>query len=100
MLTPVVVLGVVATSAILIRQRWSPRADALALVLVFLPVYYATIAPYPVRFDRQLIPALPYLAILGGFGVAAATSRRTDRIQSCPGREAAAGWDAAESAAS
>jgi hypothetical protein len=46
-------------------------ARALWLVLVFLPVYYAMIARYPVRFDRQLIPLLPYLALLGGFGVAA-----------------------------
>lgn len=41
----------------------------LVPLLVFIVSYYLLIAPYPVRFDRQLIPILPYLAILGGLGV-------------------------------
>lgn len=66
-LTPIVLLGALAAVGALVRRRAS---GALLLTLVFPPVYYLTIAPYPVRFDRQLIPLLPYLAILGGLGVA------------------------------
>jgi 4-amino-4-deoxy-L-arabinose transferase-like glycosyltransferase len=74
-LTPVVILGSLGALWSLAR-RWRPRQpasrglDPLIPCLLFLPLYYATIAPYPVRFDRQLIPALPYLAILGGVGLA------------------------------
>jgi len=69
-LTPLVLLGgVMAARQLLVDRRRGTRA--LWLVLIFLPVYYVMIARYPVRFDRQLIPLLPYLAVLGGFGVAA-----------------------------
>ena len=77
-LTPLVLLGAVMTVRQLVAGRRQvrddderSRTDALWLLIVFVPVYYAMIAPYPVRFDRQLIPILPYLALLGGFGVAA-----------------------------
>ncbi len=75
-LTPLVLLGGVMAIRQLVIGRRQDRvegdgAQALWLVLVFIPVYYAMIARYPVRFDRQLIPILPYLALLGGFGVAA-----------------------------
>ena len=74
-LTPLVLLGsVMAVRQLVVGRRKDREVDgsqALWLVLVFLPVYYFMIARYPVRFDRQLIPILPYLAVLGGFGVAA-----------------------------
>ncbi len=77
-LTPLVLLGgVMAVRQILGSRRMRDESSdrhgtaALWLVIVFVPVYYAMIARYPVRFDRQLIPILPYLTLLGGFGVAA-----------------------------
>jgi hypothetical protein len=74
-LTPLVLLGgVMAVRQLAIgrrKDRDGGGSQVLWLVLAFLPVYYAMIARYPVRFDRQLIPILPYLALLGGFGVAA-----------------------------
>lgn len=77
-LTPLVVLGGgmaiwrLASGWRASRARGNRSASgALGLLIVFIPVYYVMIARYPVRFDRQLIPILPYLALLGGFGVAA-----------------------------
>lgn len=69
-LTPIVALGVFLATVTVARLR---ARNALLLTLVFPPLYYLTIAPYPVRFDRQLIPTLPYLAILGGFAIAVAS---------------------------
>ncbi|HYI16801.1 MAG TPA: phospholipid carrier-dependent glycosyltransferase [Thermomicrobiales bacterium] len=87
-LTPLVLLGGVMAVRQLVVDRQKEQdersgSQALWLVLVFLPVYYAMIARYPVRFDRQLIPILPYLALLGGFGVAASLALldRADRTR-------------------
>jgi 4-amino-4-deoxy-L-arabinose transferase-like glycosyltransferase len=84
MLTPLVFLGLAAALWHVVRRRRG--AGALVLVLVFIPVYYATIAPYPVRFDRQLMPILPYLAILGGFGVAVSIVWSRVHVSSLAGR--------------
>jgi hypothetical protein len=77
-LTPLVLLGGGMAVWWLVSSQRASRtrsnrsgAEALWLLLVFIPVYYLMIARYPVRFDRQLIPILPYMALLGGFGVAA-----------------------------
>ncbi|HEX5164088.1 MAG TPA: hypothetical protein VFV93_01730, partial [Thermomicrobiales bacterium] len=75
-LTPLIPLGALLAIQRLVADRRAARngrsgTSALWLVLIFIPLYYAIIARYPVRFDRQLIPILPYLALLGGFGVAA-----------------------------
>jgi hypothetical protein len=73
-LTPIMLLGCVAAlgqSARLIRRDTAlPRGTQLVLMTaVFVPVYYGGISTYPVRFDRQLMPLLPYLAILAGIGL-------------------------------
>lgn len=65
-LTPLLFLGIVGSGVALFKRR---PLGALLLTLTFPLLYYLTIAPYPVRFDRQLMPLLPCLAILGGFGV-------------------------------
>ena len=65
-----VACGVLAALVVLARTHAGDTARVLALPLAFIVAYYALIARYPVRFDRQLIPALPYLAVVGGFGVA------------------------------
>jgi hypothetical protein len=57
---PLVAVGI----AVAVARIW--RGDRrLLLLLVFPAVYYLLIAQYPVRFDRQLIPILPSLALLG-----------------------------------
>jgi hypothetical protein len=71
-LTPLVIAG--GALAIGWLARRSHGWKLLLPLLAFIPIYYATIAPYPVRFDRQLMPILPYMAILGGFAVGIALS--------------------------
>jgi hypothetical protein len=83
-LTPLVIAG--GALAIGWVGRRSRGWNLLLPALVFVPLYYATIAPYPVRFDRQLMPILPYMAILGGFAVAVTLSwlrdwRIEDRVR-------------------
>ncbi|HEU5421970.1 MAG TPA: glycosyltransferase family 39 protein [Nitrolancea sp.] len=60
-LTPLVAAGFLA-------ECWRlARGDRRALLLLVFPLlYYLDSSRYVVRFDRQLIPILPFLAIIGG----------------------------------
>jgi 4-amino-4-deoxy-L-arabinose transferase-like glycosyltransferase len=61
-LMPLVMVGLVA--GIFNARRGDSR---LLLLLIFPIIYYAFISRYPVRFDRQLMPILPFLALLGAW---------------------------------
>lgn len=63
-LIPLVMLGSAAAVARMFRgDRW------MLLLLLFPLVYFLVIGRYPVRFDRQLIPMLPPLALIGAIWI-------------------------------
>ena len=72
-LTPLVITGICTAAFSIARSLRSTgsrgASGQLVPLLAFVLLYYLSIAPYPVRFDRQLIPILPSLAVLGGLAV-------------------------------
>jgi 4-amino-4-deoxy-L-arabinose transferase-like glycosyltransferase len=69
-LIPLVLLGTVTAAAKSLRGNpW------MLLLLLFPLLYFLMIGRYPVRFDRQLIPLLPSLALIGAVWIPPLLSR-------------------------
>lgn len=69
-------------AVVLVRQR---RAEGAVLV-AFLLVYWLAISAHPLRWERWVLPALPFVSLFAAIGASAGARLLADRVAMVPAR--------------